>query len=241
MDEKLGTNDISKQWSGRATLTCFTPDWREKRWTHGNSPCGKAVITSTSQTVCLVFNTIFVDLLCFSAFVLEFYFAQWRVTTRCGVINVGSDKFDDKWKDNDMQLGAPIQDLPDAEAVRAKILSSLHPSTNSITTTHSDPDSNAQRVGSFTNYRGYFNPEGGWAEAARAMEILLLRVREMGGRVLENQEVVGLVKNENGCTTGVKCRDGKCFEGDRVILTIGSWTASTFPELELDSKCLATG
>jgi sarcosine oxidase/L-pipecolate oxidase len=158
------------------------------------------------------------------------------------VINVGSDKFDDRWKENDLQLGAPIEDLTDAKAVRTKILSSLHSSTNSsMTTTHSDLDSNAQRVGSFTNYRGYFNPEGGWAEAARAMEILLLRVRVMGGRLIENQEVIGLVKDENGRTKGVKCRDGKCFEGDRVILTIGSWTASTFPELELDSKCLATG
>lgn len=66
-------------------------------------------------------------------------------------------------------------------------------------------------------------------------------MREMGGKVIENREVVGLVKDGNGQTTGVKCRDGKRFEGDRVILTIGSWTAATFPELELDSKCLATG
>lgn len=100
---------------------------------------------------------------------------------------------------------------------------------------------NAQRIGPFTNYSGCFNPEGGWAEAARAVGILLSRVRVMGGRVIEDQEVVGLMKNENVRTIGVKCRDGKHFEGDRVILTIGSWTASTFPELGLDSKCLATG
>lgn len=164
------------------------------------------------------------------------------MTTRCGVINVGSDKFDDRLRENDRQLGAPIEDLPDAKAVRTKLLSSLRPSTSSSATlARSNSDSNAQRVGPFTNYSGYFNSEGGWAEAARAVGILLLRVREMGGRVIENQEVVGLVKDENGRTTGVKCRDGKRFEGDRVLLTIGSWTASTFPELELDSKCLATG
>ena len=129
-----------------------------------------------------------------------------------------------------MELGAPIEDLPDAEAVRSKVLSSLRPSTNST-----------QCIGSFTNYRGYFNPEGGWVESARALGVLLLRVREMGGKVIENREVVGLVKDGNGQTTGVKCRDDKRFEGDRVILTIGSWTAATFPELGLDSKCLATG
>ena len=160
---------------------------------------------------------------------------------RCGAINVGGDKFDDRLKENDRRLGAPIEDLPDARAVRAKLLSSLRPSTNSTTLTHSDSDSNAARVGSFMNYRGYFNPEGGWAEAARAVGILLSRVREMGGRVIENQEVVELVKDENRRTTGVTCRDGKRFESDRVILAIGSWTASTFPELELDSQCLATG
>ena len=161
---------------------------------------------------------------------------------RCGVINVGGDKFDDNLRENDRRLGAPIEDLSDAKAVRTKLLSSLRPSTNSSATrTYSDSDSNAQRVGSLTKYRGYFNPEGGWAEAARAMGILLARVRELGGRVVENQEVVGLVRDENGRTTGVTCRDGKRFESDRVILTIGSWTASTFPELELDSKCLATG
>jgi len=159
------------------------------------------------------------------------------------VINVGTDELVDRLRENDRRLGAPIEDLPDAKAVRTKLLSSLRPSSNSTTTpTHAaDSDSNAQYIGSFTNYRGYFNPEGGWAEAARAVGILLLRVREMGGRVIENQEVVGLVKDESGWTTSVTCRDGKHFEGDRVILTIGSWTASTFPELELDSMCLATG
>lgn len=157
---------------------------------------------------------------------------------RCGAINVGGDKFDDRLRENDRRLGAPIEDLSDAKAVRTKLLSSLRHSTNSSTT---PMHSNARCVGSLTNYRGYFNPEGGWAEAARAVGILLSRVREMGGRVIENQEVVELVKDENGRTTGVRCRDGKRFEGDRVILTIGSWTASTFPELELDSKCLATG
>jgi len=111
---------------------------------------------------------------------------------RCGVLNVGGAKFDDRLRENDRRLGAPIEDLSDAKAVRAKLLSSLRPSTNSSTSlTHSDSDSNAQRIGSLANYRGYFNPEGGWAEAARAVGILLSRVREMGGRVIENQEVVG--------------------------------------------------
>lgn len=161
------------------------------------------------------------------------------MATRCGVINVGSDKFDDRLRENDRHLGAPIEDLPDAKAVRTKLLSSLRPSTTTLM--RSDSDSNAQRIGPFTHYSGYFNSEGGWAEAARAVGILLSRVREMGGKVIENQEVVGFVKDENGRTAGVKCRDGRRFEGDRIILTIGSWTASTFPELKLDSQCLATG
>lgn len=158
------------------------------------------------------------------------------------MINVGGEKSNNKLRENDRQVGAPIEDLPDTKAVRAKLLSSLNPPTDfSTTPMRSDLDSNVHRIGPLMNYSGYFNPEGGWAEAARAVEILLLHVKAMGGRVIENREVTGLVKDENGQTTGVTCRDDALFEGDRVILTIGSWTASTFPELELDSKCLATG
>lgn len=192
---------------------------------------------------CVLICPLLCRLTVFSCLFLGFFLARSRTTTRCGVINVGTDELVDGLRENDRRLGAPIEDLPDARAVRTKLLSSLRPSPSStITQTHAaDSDSNAQCIGSFTNYRGYFNPKGGWVEAARAVEVLLLRVREMGGRVIGNQEVTGLAKDENGWTMGVTCRDGKRFDGDRVILTIGSWTASTFPELELDSMCLATG
>lgn len=153
------------------------------------------------------------------------------------MINVGRDKVDVKLKENDRHFCACIEDLPSSKAVRTKLLSSLHSSTP----IHSGSETHTQLVGPLTNYSGFFNADGGWAEAARAVKILLMRVREMDGRVIEDQEVIGLVKDKNGWTTGVKCTDGKLFEGDRVILTIGSWTAATFPELELDSKCLATG
>lgn len=165
-----------------------------------------------------------------------------RQLFRCGVANVGGEKVDDTLRENDQQLGAPIEHFPDAKAVRAKLLASLkHLTDSSASPIHSNSDSNAHLIGPLTNYSGYFNPEGGWAEAARAMQILLLRVKAVGGRVIEDQEVTGLVKDESGQTRGVRCRSGTCFEGDRVILTIGAWTASTFPDLELDSKCLATG
>lgn len=149
------------------------------------------------------------------------------------MISVYGQNCDDILEENDRQLGALIHDLPDTGAVREKLLSLLNPST--------DLDSNAHRIGLLADHRGYFNPEGGWAEATRAVEILLSHVKEMGGRVIANKEVTSLVPDGHGRTTGVKCRDGAFFEGDRVILTIGSWTASTFPELHLESKCLATG
>jgi len=149
------------------------------------------------------------------------------------VINVCSQNYDDTLEENDRKFGALIHNLPDTKAVRDKLLSLLGPST--------DSDSNEHRIGLLTNYHGYFNPEGGWAEATRAVATLLSHVKELGGRVIASQEVASLMKDGHGRTTGVKCKDGACFEGDRVILTVGPWTASTFPELHLDSKCLATG
>lgn len=163
---------------------------------------------------------------------------------RCGVINVGGDTFDDRLRENDRSVGAPTEDLPDAAAVRAKLVSSQRPSTDAAPTVRPDldaPDANAHRIGPLTHCRGYFNPEGGWAEAARAVAILLVHVKAMGGKVITNRAVTGLVKDTHGHTAGVTCSDGACVEADRVILTIGAWTASTFPKLHLDGKCLATG
>ncbi|KAG9312070.1 FAD dependent oxidoreductase [Chiua virens] len=158
---------------------------------------------------------------------------QWQgCYHECGVINVGCEAFDERLRDNDRRLGAHVEDLPDAGSVRGKLVSSLRAASGEPIDT---------RIGSLVGYRGYFNSEGGWAEAARAVGVLLGRVREMGGRVMGDREVVGLIRDEDGRTTGVVCRDGTSFDADRVVLTVGSWTASTFPELALDARCLATG
>lgn len=47
--------------------------------------------------------------------------------------------------------------------------------------------------------------------------------------------------DKSGYTCGAICVDGSTYPADRVILATGSWTASSFPGLALDQRCLASG
>jgi sarcosine oxidase / L-pipecolate oxidase len=62
----------------------------------------------------------------------------------------------------------------------------------------------------------------------------------LGGRVLTQKSVKEVLKT-NGVTSGVECGDGSTIEADMVIFAMGSWTASTFPELSLEERCISTG
>jgi len=88
---------------------------------------------------------------------------------------------------------------------------------------------------------GYFNKEGGWANATRGVARGIELVRELGGSVEGGKVVKALAKDRKGKTRGVKCADGEEISADLVVLATGSWTASTFPQLNLDSLCVATG
>lgn len=87
---------------------------------------------------------------------------------------------------------------------------------------------------------GYINFDSGWALAARGVEKLMTRVIELGGKVVGGKTVTGLVR-ENGRTSGVTLADGSCMSACLVVIASGSWTASTFRELELGEMCLSTG
>ncbi|KIJ65915.1 hypothetical protein HYDPIDRAFT_110003 [Hydnomerulius pinastri MD-312] len=154
---------------------------------------------------------------------------------RCGIINIG-DGHKDKSLENDIASGATVDHLDDGPAIRSKLLQFLPRDPNPSLA--EDPFDN------FAGYSGYFNPDGGWAEAARAVTLALSRVRALGGKVWTGKEVVSLIKDENQRTLGVRCKDGEVrqeYRADRVVLAVGSWTASAFPGLEVDQKCLATG
>ncbi|KAI9441668.1 FAD dependent oxidoreductase [Lactarius indigo] len=89
---------------------------------------------------------------------------------------------------------------------------------------------------------GYINLDSGWAFAARGVEKLMARVVALGGRIIGGKAVAGLVRGEDGrTTTGVRLVDGSKMSARLVVIASGSWTASTFRELDLREKCLSTG
>lgn len=88
---------------------------------------------------------------------------------------------------------------------------------------------------------GYVNLDSGWALAARGVEKLMARVLALGGRVIGGKAVTGLVREDGSTTTGVRLADGSSMSARLVVIASGSWTASTFRELDLCGNCLSTG
>ena len=73
--------------------------------------------------------------------------------------------------------------------------------------------------------RSYWNPVGGWAWAAKAVERLYEGIIPLGGKIIANAELADLIV-ESGDVKGVKTVDGREFRADKVILCTGSWTAA---------------
>jgi sarcosine oxidase / L-pipecolate oxidase len=93
---------------------------------------------------------------------------------------------------------------------------------------------------SFDGTRGYFNKDGGWAFAAQGVAKMLEKVKSLGGKVVLGKVVTELIHKEDR-VAGVKCADGDEFLVDFIVIATGSWTACSFPELNLGERCLATG
>lgn len=87
-----------------------------------------------------------------------------------------------------------------------------------------------------TELRGYVNHDGGWAESARSLEILLQRVRSLGVKVEAGKEVSGIIYRYRAAghdpvnplqrreIAGVRCADGSGHEASVVIVAAGAWT-----------------
>jgi sarcosine oxidase/L-pipecolate oxidase len=79
------------------------------------------------------------------------------------------------------------------------------------------------------------------------MEILLEKVRDLGGVVMEGSEMVGiefLQAVENGGEgVIVRLKSGDAMTADKVIVATGSWTPSLFPEpsFGISDRLIATG
>ncbi|KAI6168676.1 FAD dependent oxidoreductase [Pisolithus thermaeus] len=154
-----------------------------------------------------------------------------------GVICIGG-AYADKSYENDVAEGARVSLLPDAERIRSVFPASLRVSE------HEHPLQSRRLLGDFVDYSGYVNFDGGWAEATRAVRILLDIVIARGAKVESGKEVLALLNSsadKSGYTCGAMCVDGSTYPANRVILATGSWTAPSFPGLALDQRCLASG
>lgn len=147
--------------------------------------------------------------------------------------------------ENDVTAGSKVLALPDAESIRSAFPTSLQATTTAIPAGTQTDAARGDVLGVFTTHKGSMNYDGGWVEAARAITIAIDIVVSRGAKVEGGKEVVTLLKGAradgSGYTHGVKCSDGSTYFADRVIIATGAWTASNFPELELDKMCLATG
>ncbi|PFH52114.1 hypothetical protein AMATHDRAFT_140800 [Amanita thiersii Skay4041] len=124
---------------------------------------------------------------------------------------------------NDVALGARVAELRDGNSIRGVFPPGV-------------------RTGSFADREGYLNYDGGWAHAAQGMTMMIEKVKALNGRFVTGKTVCGLVRREDsGRTAGVKCADGSIYKAALVILAVGSWTASAFPEINFEKKCHATG
>jgi glycine/D-amino acid oxidase-like deaminating enzyme len=69
---------------------------------------------------------------------------------------------------------------------------------------------------------------------------MISKVVALGGKVIVSKHVKKIMRR-NRRTTGVECSDGSSYDASLLVVATGSWTHSAFPELNLGSRCLATG
>ncbi|CAK7224217.1 hypothetical protein SCUCBS95973_005440 [Sporothrix curviconia] len=108
----------------------------------------------------------------------------------------------------DPSLGGKLEELPDAEAIRAVI-----------------------GTGGTTGDWGYLNGASGWADAAASMAWMLRRVQATGRVQFVRAKAVSLDTDTDTDTgdarvVGVRLDDGRTLTADLVIAATGAWTES---------------
>lgn len=83
---------------------------------------------------------------------------------------------------------------------------------------------------------GYWNPDAGWVDAGDAVERMMEDAVSRGVKY-ESGDVEELLRGENGIQ-GVRTKDGKTFEADKMLLATGAWTSQLLSSIEdiLDFK-----
>lgn len=77
----------------------------------------------------------------------------------------------------------------------------------------------------------YHNPQAGWAEADRVLEVLLREAEEAGVRIRPHTPMVGLIEGDSG-VTGIAVANGEHLASDVVLVAAGPWTPQLLPDLE---------
>ncbi|KIY50276.1 FAD dependent oxidoreductase [Fistulina hepatica ATCC 64428] len=146
----------------------------------------------------------------------------------CGVLTLGGDNpadpqtaYNDASFANDLALGCVVKNVGAGAGIR-----DVFP-----------PDT---PTGDFASCTGYLNKSNGYAVASQGLKRLTAKVVDLGAQIMTGKTVVQLLKT-NGRTTGVLCDDGTIIEGSVTVIATGSWTPSTFPDLNLRSASLANG
>lgn len=78
----------------------------------------------------------------------------------------------------------------------------------------------------------YANPSAGWADAARAVEIMANEAIKLGVRY-EVGEASRIIPGKDGVgVEGVETKDGKVYRAKKVLLATGAWTSRLMSSLE---------
>ena len=78
---------------------------------------------------------------------------------------------------------------------------------------------------------GYFNPRGGWAEAAAVISRLASEA-ENSGIAIRTGVAAESVLSKGGRVVGLTTADGETLRADRVVVAAGVWTSTLLPELD---------
>lgn len=121
-----------------------------------------------------------------------------------------------------------VTDLPTPEAIRHRL----------------SPDGRIPIGKEVCAHGAYSNPIGGWVWSAEAVKKLYQHIYALGGRLVTGAEFESFLLTPDGRDArGVKCKDGREFTADKIIMTVGAWSAAhpALREMFPPGVCEATG
>lgn len=78
----------------------------------------------------------------------------------------------------------------------------------------------------------YFNQSAGWADAGKALQIILQEAVKLGIRYESAEAKRIVLSSDGGAVQGVETEAGKVLGADKVVLATGAWTSTLLSSLE---------